>query len=162
VRPSVLHPEPFFYPLDVLRQWNRLYGTRGFTQHQCVLPDTAGSGAVRGLVELLTRQGGASFLCVIKDCGPEGEGLLSFPRRGTSIALDMPIRENTQAMVDALNEFVVNVGGRVYLAKDAFTRADHYRRMEPRLAEFEAIRRRWDPDRRLKSAQSVRLLGDQP
>jgi len=50
----------------------------------------------------------------------------------------------------------------VYLAKDAFTRADHYRRMEPRLAEFEAIRRRWDPDRRLKSAQSVRLLGDQP
>lgn len=161
-RPSILHPELFFYPLDVLRQWNRLYGARGFTQHQCVLPDTAGSGAVRGLVELLTRQGGASFLCVIKDCGDQGEGLLSFPRRGTSIALDMPIRDNTQAMIDALNEFVVGMGGRVYLAKDAFTRADHYRKMEPRLGEFEAIRRRWDPQGRLKSAQSVRLFGDQP
>jgi FAD/FMN-containing dehydrogenase len=162
VRPAVLHPEPFFYPLDVLRQWNRLYGARGFTQHQCVLPDTAGPSAVRGLLELLTRQGAASFLCVIKDCGPEGEGLLSFPRRGTSIALDMPIRDRTQAMIDALNEFVVGVGGRVYLAKDAFTRADHYRRMEPRLAAFEAVRRRWDPEGRLKSAQSVRLLGDRP
>ncbi|MEO8481033.1 MAG: FAD-binding oxidoreductase [Acidobacteriota bacterium] len=161
-RPRVLHPEPFFYPLDVLRQWNRLYGARGFTQHQCVLPDTAGPAAVRGLLELLTRQGAASFLCVIKDCGDEGEGLLSFPRRGTSIALDMPIRDNTQAVVDTLNEFVVGVGGRVYLAKDAFTRADHYRKMESRLPEFEAIRRRWDPRARLKSAQSVRLLGDQP
>jgi FAD/FMN-containing dehydrogenase len=161
-RPSILHPEPFFYPLDVLRQWNRLYGARGFTQHQCVLPDTAGPNAVRGLVELLTRQGGASFLCVIKDCGDEGEGLLSFPRRGTSIALDMPIRDDTQAMIDALNEFVVSAGGRVYLAKDAFTRADHFQKMEPRLAEFEAVRRRWDPERRLKSAQSVRLFGDQP
>lgn len=161
-RPAILHPEMFFYPLDVLRQWNRLYGARGFTQHQSVLPDTAGPAAVRGLVELLTRQGGASFLCVIKDCGDEGEGLLSFPRRGTSIALDMPIRDNTQALIDALNEFVVGVGGRVYLAKDAFTREDHFRRMEPRLAEFDAVRRRWDPQRRLKSAQSVRLFGDQP
>jgi FAD/FMN-containing dehydrogenase len=161
-RPRLLHPEPFFYPLDMLRQWNRLYGARGFTQHQCVLPDTAGPAAVRGLLELLTRQGAASFLCVIKDCGDEGEGLLSFPRRGTSIALDMPIRDNTQAVVDTLNEFVIGAGGRVYLAKDAFTRADHFRRMEPRLPAFEAVRRTWDPDGRVRSAQSVRLLGDQP
>jgi decaprenylphospho-beta-D-ribofuranose 2-oxidase len=161
-RRRILHPEPFFYPLDVLRQWNRLYGARGFTQHQCVLPDAAGPGAVRGLVELLTRQGGASFLCVIKDCGDEGEGLLSFPLKGTSIALDMPVRDNTQALIDTLNAFVVGVGGRVYLAKDAFTRPDHYRQMEPRLAEFQRIRRQWDPQARLKSAQSVRLLGDEP
>lgn len=161
-RPRIVHPEPFFYPLDMLLDWNRLYGRRGFTQYQCVLPDAAGPAAVRQLLELLTRYGAASFLCVIKDCGDEGEGLLSFPLRGTSIALDLPVRDNTQTVIDALNEFVISVGGRVYLAKDAFTRAEHFRAMEPRLAEWTAIRRRWDPTGRLRSAQSVRLFGDTP
>lgn len=156
----IIHPEKFFYPLDTLMHWHRLYGRRGFTQHQSVLPAKAGPGAVRGLLELLTRQGAASFLCVIKDCGDEGEGLLSFPLRGTSIALDMPIRDETQRIIDSLNEFVIGVGGRIYLAKDAFTRAEHYRAMEPRLETWLAIRRRWDPAGRLRSAQSVRLLGD--
>ena len=127
-----------------------------------MLPEAAGRPAVRQLLELLTRQSAASFLCVIKDCGEQGEGLLSFPLKGTSIALDLPVRDNTQQVVDALNEFVISVGGRIYLAKDAFTRAAHFRAMEPRLAEWEAIRRRWDPHGRLRSAQSVRLLGDAP
>jgi FAD/FMN-containing dehydrogenase len=158
----VMHPERFFYPLDTLLNWNRLYGPRGFTQYQCVLPEGAGRVAVRQLLELLARLGAASFLCVIKDCGDQGEGLLSFPLRGTSIALDLPVRDNTQQVVDTLNEFVIGVGGRVYLAKDAFTRPEHFRAMEPRLAEWTAIRRRWDPRGTLRSAQSVRLLGDTP
>jgi FAD/FMN-containing dehydrogenase len=158
--PRLVHPEKFFYPLDALLDWNRLYGPRGFTQYQCVLPDAAGRQAVRQLLELLTRQGAASFLCVIKDCGDQGEGLLSFPLKGTSIALDLPVRDNTQAVVDKLNEFVIGAGGRIYLAKDAFTRADHFRAMEPRLPAWQAIRRRWDPAGRLRSAQSVRLFGD--
>jgi FAD/FMN-containing dehydrogenase len=158
----ILHPEQFFYPLDALLEWNRLYGPRGFTQYQCVLPEAAGAGAVRRLLELLARLGAASFLCVIKDCGDEGEGLLSFPLRGTSIALDLPVRDNTQQVVDTLNEFVIGVGGRIYLAKDAFTRAEHFRAMEPRLETWTAIRRHWDPAGRLRSAQSVRLFGDTP
>lgn len=160
--PHIVHPEAFFYPLDVLLSWNRLYGRRGFTQYQCVLPDTAGADAVRELLTLLARLGAASFLCVIKDCGDEGEGLLSFPLRGTSIALDLPVRDNTQHVVDTLNAFVISTGGRIYLAKDAFTRADHFRAMEPRLDAFLAVRRRWDPTGRLRSAQSVRLFGDAP
>ena len=159
---QIIHPEKFFYPLDVLLDWYRLYGRRGFTQHQSVLPESAGPQAVRRLLELLTAAGAASFLCVIKDCGEQGEGLLSFPLRGTSIALDIPVRDNTQQIIDTLNEFVISVGGRIYLAKDAFTRADHYRRMEPRLDEFLAIRRLWDPEGRLRSVQSVRLFGDHP
>jgi decaprenylphospho-beta-D-ribofuranose 2-oxidase len=158
----VMHPQRFFYPLDALLYWNRLYGRRGFTQYQCVLPDAAGRDAVRHLLDLLTREGAASCLCVIKDCGDEGEGLLSFPLRGTSIALDMPVRDNTQQVVDSLNEFVIGVGGRIYLAKDAFTRAEHFRAMEPRLDEFMTIRRRWDPTGRIRSAQSVRVFGDAP
>jgi len=162
VKRAVVHPESFFYPLDVVLHWNRLYGPRGFTQYQCVLPESAGRGASRRFLELLTKRGGASMLCVIKDCGPEGLGLLSFPKAGTSIALDLPIRDGTQALVDALNELVIAEGGRVYLAKDALTRGDHYRAMEPRLDAFLAVRRKWDPEGRLRSAQSVRILGDRP
>jgi FAD/FMN-containing dehydrogenase len=161
-RRGIVHPESFFYPLDVIRHWNRLYGPRGFTQYQCVVPDSAGHGAARRFLELLTGRGGASMLCVIKDCGAEGEGLLSFPKPGISIALDIPVRDSSQSLVDALNELVIAEGGRVYLAKDQFTRADHFRAMEPRLPEFLAVRRRWDPEGRLRSAQSVRLLGDAP
>ena len=97
---------------------------------------------------------------MIKDHGPEGIGLLSFPRPGISIAVDLPVRDHTQSVIDALNEHVVREGGRIYLAKDAFTRAEHYRAMEPRLAAWEEIRRRWDPEGRLRSRQSVRVLGD--
>jgi decaprenylphospho-beta-D-ribofuranose 2-oxidase len=155
-----MHPESFFYPLDFIREWNRLYGPRGFTQYQCVLPETAGVDAARRFLELLTRRGGASMLCVIKDCGPEGKGLLSFPKAGISIALDIPVTEGTQGLVDALNEAVIAEGGRVYLAKDAFTRAEHFRAMEPRLPAWTAVRRKWDPEGRIRSAQSVRLFGD--
>ncbi len=159
---SHLHPESFWYPLDAILHWNRIYGRRGFTQYQCVLPSEGGLGAARRFLELLSSRGGASFLCVIKDCGAEGEGLLSFPKPGVSIALDMPVRDDTQAIVDALNERVIAEGGRVYLAKDTFTRPEHFRAMEPRLAEWERIRREWDPGARLKSAQSVRIFGDKP
>jgi FAD/FMN-containing dehydrogenase len=102
------------------------------------------------------------MLCVIKDCGEEGVGLLSFPKPGISIALDIPIHDETQSLVDALNELVIAEGGRVYLAKDQLTRAEHFRAMEPRLAAWTCIRRKWDPEGRLRSAQSVRLLGDRP
>ena len=162
VRRRILHPESFFYPLDVVLHWNRLYGPRGFTQYQCVLPESAGRGAPRRFLELLTRRGGASMLCVIKDCGAESVGLISFPRPGTSIALDLPIRDDTQDVVNALNELVIAEGGRVYLAKDVLTRGDHYRAMEARLDGFLAVRRKWDPQGRLRSAQSVRLMGDRP
>lgn len=162
VKRGLQHPEAFLFPLDAIGHWNRLYGRRGFTQYQCVLPESAGHGAARRFLDVLTARGGASFLCVIKDCGPEGIGLLSFPRPGISIALDIAIRDDTQALVDALNEQVIAEGGRVYLAKDQFTRPEHFRAMEPRLPEWQAIRRKWDPEGRLRSAQSVRVLGDAP
>ncbi len=161
-RRAVIPPEPFFYPLDAILEWNRAYGRRGFTQYQCVLPRAAGAEAVRAFMELLTKLGGASPLCVIKDCGAEGRGLLSFPKPGTSIAVDMAVSSETQGIVDRLNEFVIAAGGRIYLTKDMFTRAEHFRAMEPRLERFLAAREKYDPQRRLKSAQSVRVLGDAP
>jgi decaprenylphospho-beta-D-ribofuranose 2-oxidase len=157
---GIVTPDQFFYPLDAILEWNRGYGSRGFTQYQCVLPRAAGAPAVREFMQLLARLGGASPLCVIKDCGPEGPGLLSFPLEGTSIAVDMAVTSGIQHIVDRLNEFVIATGGRIYLTKDRFTRAEHFAAMEPRLPRFAAARDKWDPGRRLRSAQSVRLLGD--
>jgi FAD/FMN-containing dehydrogenase len=157
---GLMPPAAFFYPLDAILHWNRGYGARGFTQYQCVLPRAAGVAAVREFMERLTRLGAASPLCVIKDCGPEGKGILSFPLEGTSIAVDMAISNDTQRIVDGLNEFVIAAGGRIYLTKDRFTRADHFRAMEPRLDTFLAVREKYDPHRRLRSAQSARLFGD--
>lgn len=157
---GVVAPDPFFHPLDAILEWNRVYGSRGFTQYQCVLPRQAGAAAVREFMNRLTQLGGASPLCVIKDCGPEGRGVLSFPLEGTSIAVDFPVTRHIQQVVDGLNEFVIAAGGRIYLTKDRFTRPDHFRAMEPRLPVFEALREKWDPQRRLRSAQSRRLFGD--
>jgi len=156
----VVSPDAFFYPLDAVLDWNRAYGSRGFTQYQCVLPRSAGAPAVREFMTRLTRLGCASPLCVIKDCGPEGRGTLSFPLEGTSIAVDMAVTPDIQRYVDSLNEFVIAAKGRIYLTKDRFTRAEHFRAMEPRLPAFMAARDKWDPARRLRSAQSRRLFGD--
>jgi FAD/FMN-containing dehydrogenase len=152
--------ESFFYPLDKVLHWNRVYGRRGFTQFQFVLPETARRGATRRFLEMLTSRGDASFLCVIKDCGAQGKGTLSFPEPGISIALDFPVHAGTQGLIDALNKAVIEEGGRIYLAKDAFTHAEDYRRMDARVDAFLAVRRKWDPALRLRSAQSVRLFGD--
>lgn len=156
---GVVHPAAFLYPLDAVGDWNLLYGPRGFVQYQCVLPRAGGRQNVRRFLDLVTAAGAASFLCVIKDCGPEGQGLLSFPLEGTSIALDLPFTDETQRLVDQLNELVVAAGGRIYLAKDALTRPEHFKAMEPRLDHFLAVRRQWDPTGRVRSAQSVRLFG---
>lgn len=162
MRRRVVHPESFFYPLDAVLHWNRVYGRRGLTQYQCVLPEPGSTDRARRFLERLTglrKLGGASFLCVIKDCGEEGEGLLSFPRPGVSLALDLPVRDTTEELVARLDELVIAEGGRIYLAKDAFTTAEHFRAMEPRLPEFERVRAKYDPEGRLASAQSVRVLG---
>ncbi|MEM8932229.1 MAG: FAD-binding oxidoreductase [Acidobacteriota bacterium] len=155
---GIVHPEEFFHPLDKILHWNRGYGGPGFTQYQCVVPTRDGA---RRVLEELTRRGAASFLCVLKDCGDEGEGLLSFPRPGTSIAVDLPVRRDTADIVAQLNRQVIAEGGRIYLAKDTFTTAVDFRAMErERLERFLAVRRRVDPDGRLSSVLSRRLFGD--
>ena len=156
-------PYSWFWVLDSIGHWNRAYGKRGFTQHQAVIPRSAGREKVRQFCELLTRLGGTGFLCVIKDCGDEGEGLLSFPEPGMSVALDLPCTPGIQDLVDKLNRFVLDVGGRIYLTKDAFTRREHFEAMEAeRLPRFHEVRRAWDPDNRIRSALSERLFGDPP
>lgn len=154
---GLINPEEFFYPLDKVLHWNRIYGRRGFIQYQCVLSNARGASAFLGL---LREHRAAAFLCVIKDCAEQGRGMLSFPLPGISIAIDLAVDENTQQLVDRLNEAVIADGGRIYLAKDAFTRAEHFRAMEPRLDTWMKVRKHWDPELRIRSAQSVRVFED--
>jgi FAD/FMN-containing dehydrogenase len=148
-------PEAFYYQLDMATEWNRGYGKRGFTQYQCVMPSDL--GAYTEFIERFQSLGGCSFVTVFKDCGPAGPGMLSFPQEGTSLALDIPIGPDTQRLVDELNAFVVEHGGRIYLAKDAFTSKEHFRAMYPRLEEFLEVKRRYDPDNRFSSVMAERL-----
>jgi FAD/FMN-containing dehydrogenase len=153
-------PDKYFYPLDRVLQWNRCYGKRGVAQHQSVIPNESGAAGLREMIELLAQVGTASFLTVVKDCGEEGDGLISFPRPGMSLALDLPIRDDTQSVIDRLNACVIKNAGRIYLTKDGFTRPEDYRAMDPRLDHFLEVRRKWDPQGQLRSAQSQRLFGD--
>jgi FAD/FMN-containing dehydrogenase len=125
-----------------------------------VLPEGERPGATRRFLDAMTKLGGTSFLSVLKDFGDEGEGTLSFPRRGITVTVDLPVRAATPGVVARLNEAVIAEGGRIYLAKDAFTTADEFARMEPRLPDFFAVKRKWDPEWRLESALSRRLFGN--
>lgn len=158
-RIGVVSPNSWFYILDQIESWPRVFGKRGFTQYQCVLPREV--AVYREFLEIFQRGGGASFVTVLKDCAESGRGPLSFPQPGASMALDIPIRRKTRDLIERLNAFVIAHGGRIYLAKDAFTSPEQFRAMYPRLDEFEAVRREWDPDGRLESAQSRRLFGSQ-
>jgi FAD/FMN-containing dehydrogenase len=158
-RRAIVDPNKYFYPLDFVLQWNRVYGRRGVAQHQSVIPNETAAATIRSMIEVLREKGASSFLTVIKDCGEQGEGLLSFPRSGMSLALDIPIRDNVQAVIDALNERVIAGGGRIYLTKDGFTRPEHLRAMDQRVPAFLDVCRRWDPEGNIRSAQSERLFG---
>lgn len=127
--------DPFFYPLDMISHWNRMYGSRGFVQHQCVVPHEGGADAVRKLFALIAANGEGALLAVLKKFGDiESPGLLSFPRPGLTLALDFPMKgRRTLDLLDRMDEVVLEHGGAIYPAKDA--------RMAP--ATFEASFPRW-------------------
>jgi FAD/FMN-containing dehydrogenase len=139
-----VHYEPFFYPLDALGDWNRLYGKRGFFQYQFVIPHEDGHGAIHEILDRIARSGQASFLAVLKTFGDVASpGLLSFPRPGVTLALDFPNRgERTRRLFRDLDALVGEAGGRLYPAKDACMTADDFQRFYP---EWEAFQEFVDP-----------------
>ena len=135
---GLMHWAPFFYPLDALRDWNRVYGRRGFLQYQCVLPPATMRDAARALFARIQRSGQGSFLAVFKTFGEQAApGLLSFPRPGATLALDFPHRgADTLRLMDELDAVVREAGGALYPAKDARMPPDLFRSGFPALERF--------------------------
>jgi decaprenylphospho-beta-D-ribofuranose 2-oxidase len=150
--------DSYFYPLDAIGQWNRMYGKRGFVQYQCVIPEATALAGMTALLKELSASRRSSFLAVLKRFGAEGKGLLSFPMPGYTLALDLPLRDKGLfSLLDKLDHIVLQHGGRVYLAKDARISAESFTSMYPRYADWLKIKKSIDPANRFSSSLARRL-----
>jgi decaprenylphospho-beta-D-ribofuranose 2-oxidase len=148
----------FFYPLDLLGDWNRAYGRQGFLQYQCLLPREGAARALRKIFGALATSRLPCTLGVLKRFGPAGTGLLSFPAEGYTLSLDFPLRQRELfTLLEEFDEFVLEQEGRVYLAKDARLTPEVFRRMYPRHVEWSETKARIDPDQQFRSELSRRL-----
>ncbi len=146
----------YFFPLDRIHHWNRMYGGRGFVQYQFVVPDGEEKTMAAALARL-SRLRVPSFLAVLKRMGP-GEGMLSFPAPGWTLALDIPANVGGLAdLLDEIDRLVVEAGGRIYLAKDSRTKASLISKMYPELERWRSVRRQLDPEGRMQSDLGRRL-----
>lgn len=150
--------QTYFYPLDKINNWNRLYGQRGFVQYQCVLPTAQAYEGMLELVNYFADTGYPVFLAVLKRFGAANQGLLSFPVEGFTLALDIPIQDQGLfSVLDRCDEIVVSHGGRVYLAKDARLKPALFQAMYPSYEKWLAIKKQIDPHNKFSSSLSIRL-----
>ena len=148
--------ESYFYPLDRLHNWNRMYGKRGFVQYQATFPPSGAAGLTK-LFEKLSASKRASFLAVLKSFGPAGDGLLSHPMAGYTLNLDIPNGAGLVPFLHALDALLLEHGGRLYFAKDAVALPETIAAMYPNLPHFREIRAQADPGSRWSSNLARRL-----
>lgn len=154
---SIVDYNTFFYPLDAIDNWNRIYGKRGFTQYQFVIPKSAGLEGLTAIVEKISRSGMGSFLAVLKTAGKHNGNYLSFPTEGYTLAFDFAIHTKLFALLDELDELVAKYGGRIYTTKDARMKESFFKRSYPDVAKFIELRKKIKADKLLQSLQSRRL-----
>jgi decaprenylphospho-beta-D-ribofuranose 2-oxidase len=154
--PFLVPTDSYFFPLDSVGAWNRIYGKRGFVQHQSVIPTAVAPAILAEMLDRIAARGDASFLTVLKKLGPSS-GILSFPSPGYTLALDFPLTPGVRDFLDELDRLVVAAGGRLYLAKDARQSRTTFEVGYPGLQRFQDMRRLVDPTRRIRSHLSERL-----
>lgn len=154
--PSIIHWDPYFFPLDAIANWNRIYGRKGFVQHQSVIPLDRARLVLAEILDRVSRRGSASFLAVLKQLG-EGSQFISFPLRGYTLAMDFPVTDKLFPFLDEIDRLVVGAGGRLYLAKDARQSRATFEAGYPELDAFRRVRRSIAGSERLVSYLSARL-----
>ena len=158
--PFLIDHVPYFFPLDAIADWNRVYGKRGFVQHQCVLPPDTAADALAALMQEVTARGLASPLAVLKKFGtasPPTTGMLSFPMPGYTLALDFALSPDLSPFLARLDAIVAQARGRLYLAKDSCQPRSLFEAGYPELEAFRTLRHRLDPQGKFASHQSRRL-----
>jgi FAD/FMN-containing dehydrogenase len=157
---SLIHYEKFFFPLDSIYHWNRIYGRNGFVQYQIVLPLESSREGLPKILSKIVESGAGSFLAVLKLFGQATErpGNISFPRPGFTLALDFPKTDRVLKVLDELDAIALDYGARHYLSKDGRMTAETLARGYGRaLEDFIKIKGIWDPQERFRSLQSDRL-----
>lgn len=153
---SLTSYEKFFYPLDAILNWNRIYGVNGFVQYQFVIPQENGRKGVSTILKRISEQGWGSFLAVLKQFGSQ-EGPISFNTEGYTLALDIPINAKLFSFLDELDKIVKEYGGRIYLTKDARMKPEIFHNTYPNAGAFTRFLAQVDPDKKLNSYLAKRL-----
>jgi decaprenylphospho-beta-D-ribofuranose 2-oxidase len=151
-----VHYEKFFFPLDAINNWNKGYGKRGFIQYQFVIPEENGKQHLKEILEMIADSGCTPFLNVFKRMG-EGQGILSFPFKGYTLAIDFPMTEQLKTFTPKLDAKVLAAGGRLYLGKDGLLDEAMFKQMYPQYQQWLAVKKKYDPAGEFSSNISRRL-----
>lgn len=153
---GISHYENFFFPLDMINNWNRGYGKRGFIQYQFVLPEKNGRENIRRILTEITGSNCVPFLNVLKKFG-EGQGIMSFPLKGYTFAIDFPITPQLKPFTKKLDQMVLEAGGRIYLGKDAYLDEETFKSMYPQYTRWMEIKKKYDPTHHFSSDLARRI-----
>lgn len=154
---KVVGVDSFFYPLDAISNWNKLYGEKGFVQYQFVLPKENSFQGLKKILELISSSGRVPTLAVLKLCGIANENYLSFPIEGYSLAIDFKIDDKLFDFLKVLDAVVLESGGRIYLAKDARMSKEMFESGYSKVDKFRALRKKYHLDKKINSLQSQRI-----
>ena len=157
---NIVDFENFFFPLDSINNWNKIYGNKGFFQFQFILPKKNSYVGMRHVLEVLAENNAGSFLAVLKLYGKENNNLLSFPMNGYSLALDFKNNKENIKLVSSLTDYIIGIKGRVYLTKDSVMTYEQFNKSYKNIAKFKSLREKYNLNKTFVSLQSKRLLND--
>lgn len=154
---TIIDYHSFFYPLDAIENWNRIYGKRGFTQYQFVIPKKAGIEGLRTIMEAISNSRMGSFLAVLKTAGKHNGNYLSFPMEGYTLAMDFAMNKKLFSFLDELDDIIMRFSGRIYTTKDVRMGSQFFASSYPDIGKFMAVRKKIKADKLFESLQSKRL-----
>jgi FAD/FMN-containing dehydrogenase len=157
VSKQIVDIDTFFYPLDAIGHWNRIYGKNGFTQYQFILPKENSYNGLKEILKTISDSGKGSFLAVLKLYGKANENWLSFPMEGYSLALDFKIENGLFELLHMLDKIVLKYNGRIYLTKDVRVSKETFEQGYPNINKFRQFRKENEMNKKFQSLQSQRI-----